>query len=53
MSQAVASGDDVEAALAAARENRERFERLAGSDLPYAPYAERVLDLLDRESGDE
>jgi len=52
MSQAVASGDDAEAALADARKNRECFERLAGSDLPYAPYAERVLDLLDQESGD-
>jgi hypothetical protein len=36
-----------EEAIAAARENRERFERLADSDLPYAPYAERVLRLID------
>jgi len=52
MSQTVASGDNAEAALADARENRERFERIADSDLPYAPYAERVLRLLDWEAED-
>jgi len=36
-----------EEAIAAARENRDRFERLADSDLPYAPYAKRGLRLID------
>ena len=40
-----------EAALEDLRENRESFERLANSDLPYAPYAESVLKLLEEESG--
>ena len=52
MSQAVASGDDAEAAVADARKNRECFKRIADSDLPYAPYAERVLRFLDREAKD-
>ena len=44
-----------EQALNEVREERERFERIAASDLPYAPYAKRVLRELDREKyeGDE
>ena len=38
-----------DAAIADARENRERFERLADSGLPIAPYAESILELLDEE----
>lgn len=43
------STPDHEQVLDAVREERERLERIAESDLPYAPYAERVLRELDQE----
>lgn len=53
MSAVAAPDGDAKEAIAEAREHRERFERLADSDLPYAPYAERILKLLDREATDD
>lgn len=31
------------------RENREVFERVAATELPYAPYAQKALDLLEEQ----
>ena len=42
-----------EEALEAGRSQRDRLERLAESDLPYAPYAKRVLRTLEDASTDE